>query len=619
MKGTFFLVKPHLAIRYTSNYIPTFSQFILILSLILSSLVGQSQPIQSLENSKASKTEEAAKYLDISWDFLYQDSDSMYIYASKALAIGLKFELIKIEARAHAQLAVLFDFQSNSDSAIHHHTKAINIFESHDSLKGFLPNAYFNFADSYTAFDNFDQAILWLKKSLAVSQSLNRKKDYAFVYHDLAHMYDNLGEKDSVIPYYRKAQQYLKFTDSQILKRAFNLNFGTQLLKRNMLDSAKIYYDRFKSSVNEAGDSTHITLMHLARFNHKYHLKLSEFTKSKSYLEECFSHAKKTKSPTEVLATYGDFKKYFIAVAQYDSALFYYEQEVKLLDSVESIEAENRVAEIETKFRTVQKERRIGKLENEAIIDKERNSFLTWLSLAAVFIFLIILTFYVINRRKSKKLIEQNEIIQESHKEIENLIRESHHRIKNNLQVVSSLLKMQSKSVKSDESKASLIEAFNRVKTIALLHQRLQGSQTFKFIKLNDFIEQLVGSIKHSITGVHSEIEFFMDLDDVEVDTDQSISFGLMVNELITNSIKYAFEGKPGKIWVNLKKKNEKLVLEVVDNGIGFPNGFDATAGKSLGFKIVKSLSIKLKAEMKVNSEKGAQVLIIIPYTEPEA
>src|SRR5690606_6248108 len=103
-----------------------------------------------------------------------------------------------------------------------------------------------------------------------------------------------------------------------------------------------------------------------------------------------------------------------------------------------------------------------------------------------VFIFLID------SRRKSKLLSHKNKLIQDAYNEIENLIRESHHLIKNNLQVVSSLLKLQSKSVKSAEARASLLEAFNRVKAIAVLHQKLQGSNTFKTVKMDDFIRQLV-------------------------------------------------------------------------------------------------------------------------------
>ena len=393
------------------------------------------------------------------------------------------------------------------------------------------------------------------------------------------------------------------------LKMAINFNLGSEYLVLNMVDSASKYisnHEKLASSV----DGNLYTQMNSVKLYSMFYLAVEDYDKAIGSIRKHHNIARALKNPGNQLISLDLLAEYHEKTKNLDSALYYFRASKSFNDSLKSSEVKSNIAEIETAFRTAEKEKKIIQLETQSKLAKSRNLLLTGLSIAFALIIIIVSVFYFQNRKKSRKLAKQNTIIQESYEEIENLIRESHHRIKNNLQVVSSLLKMQSKNVHSNEAKSSLMEAFNRVKTIALLHQRLQGSQSFKNIKVKDFIEQLTGNIKHSLTTDESEIELKTNLLDIEIETDDTISIGLIINELITNSIKYGFPDKKGILEVNLFKTDSELVLEVKDNGIGFPENFDPLSGKSLGFKIVKSLATKLKAQLEVKNENGAIIQI---------
>lgn len=616
VKHLFFLVNKHLIIGFTSKYTHSFSQFILILSLVLSSFSSFGQKV--LNNDIQAKKKDLVEILDRAWDFNQTKPDSMYLLDYQALRLAKKFDFLSIQGTAHSQLAFYFNQAGIYDSAIFHYFKGIEIYESVDSLRKKLINNYYNLAFLYDGIEFHKEAMESILKSKNIALEFNEFEHVPFVYFSQAKLFDEEIFPDSVSFYYKLT---LKTLDTLTIKKTSpseindlilgtNANLCFFYLRFNLVDSAKIYLDKYDDYFRELDSNNPFYKMNLAFQNHKYFMAIKDFNNSFKQLRKVLKYAKELKFLDQEIMVYESFKDYYVATNQYDSAFYYSNRANFIQDSLESADVIRMVAEAETKYETAEKEKKILKLETSAKLTKSRNLLLSALSIAFALIIITVSIFYSLNRKKSKKLAKQNVIIQESYTEIENLIRESHHRIKNNLQVVSSLLKMQSKNVNSDEAKSSLMEAFNRVKTIALLHQRLQGSKSFKQIKVKDFIVQLTGNIKHSLTNEDSKIELTTNLVDIEIETDDTISIGLIINELITNSIKYAFPTKEGLIEVNLKEVENDLVLEVKDNGIGLPENFDPFSGKSLGFKIVKSLATKLKAELSVRNENGAIIEI---------
>lgn len=212
------------------------------------------------------------------------------------------------------------------------------------------------------------------------------------------------------------------------------------------------------------------------------------------------------------------------------------------------------------------------------------------------------------------KLYEER--ITQSLKEKEVLLKEVHHRVKNNMQVISSILNLQSSYVTDDYALNLLKESQNRIKTMAYIHESLYQNKTFSSINFSEYITTLANNILHSYTASIQKVKLVMDLQKVILNLDTSIPAGLIINELVTNSIKHAFnEENEGIILINLFTKDNILFLEVSDNGKGFPKEIDFKNTNSLGLQLVNTLVEQLNGtiELKEYKKKGTCFKINFP------
>jgi len=197
-------------------------------------------------------------------------------------------------------------------------------------------------------------------------------------------------------------------------------------------------------------------------------------------------------------------------------------------------------------------------------------------------------------------------------KEKELLIKETYHRVKNNLMIISSLLSLQSRYLKDKEALELFKESENRARSMALIHERLYRSSNLKEIDMAEYLQTLASGIFNSYTI--PGIKLNLDLDKVKMDVELAIPIGLIVNELITNSLKHAFpEGAEGEVNLKLKSLNDNILLEVSDNGVGFPDDLDWENTPSLGLQLVKSLSDQINADVEMVSDDGTAFRIKVP------
>jgi PAS domain S-box-containing protein len=208
---------------------------------------------------------------------------------------------------------------------------------------------------------------------------------------------------------------------------------------------------------------------------------------------------------------------------------------------------------------------------------------------------------------KKKSEIELKRSVEE--KEI--LLKEVHHRVKNNLQVISSILNLQSSYVKDESTLNILRESQNRVKSMSYIHEILYRSKDFSEVNFTDYINNLTNSILHTFLSINKDIFLELDLDQVNLNLDQAIPCGLIVNEIITNAMKYAFEGiKDPVLQVKLYSKDNTIHIHIDDNGIGLPPDFKAEESDSLGLQLVYTLIEQLDGTINVNVKNGTKYLI---------
>lgn len=207
--------------------------------------------------------------------------------------------------------------------------------------------------------------------------------------------------------------------------------------------------------------------------------------------------------------------------------------------------------------------------------------------------------------------------IESSLQEKEILLKEIHHRVKNNLQVISSILNLQSSFVEDEKTLSILQESRNRVRTMAIIHENLYRTKDFSSINFSNYLDNLTGNLISSYR-INEEIELKKDLTDVQLVLDQAIPCGLIINEIITNSLKYAWsKNEKGVIFISLKEENNVVYLEVSDDGIGLPFDFKESVTDTLGLQLVETLIEQLDGDINVNTESGTKYLINFDKIKP--
>ena len=191
------------------------------------------------------------------------------------------------------------------------------------------------------------------------------------------------------------------------------------------------------------------------------------------------------------------------------------------------------------------------------------------------------------------------------------LLKEIHHRVKNNLQIVSSLLELQTIQNDDEKSKEQLLIGQARVKSMALIHQELYQQENLAEVYLQSYLESLCGHIKAAFGGT-TESELSIECGNFSLDVDRSVPLGLIINELVTNSYKYAFRNKTLKISIIISKIENNLEVLIRDNGPGIQDPQKIERPKTLGLRLVKRLSKQLKTKLLYEFGDGAVFKLVI-------
>jgi two-component sensor histidine kinase/PAS domain-containing protein len=218
----------------------------------------------------------------------------------------------------------------------------------------------------------------------------------------------------------------------------------------------------------------------------------------------------------------------------------------------------------------------------------------------------------VYNDITERKLAEEK--IQASLLEKETMLKEIHHRVKNNLQVISSLLNMQSSYLQDEKVREMFQNSMNRVSTMAKIHTLLYQSEDLTRIDFGGFIRDLAGRLQQSYGIAESRVEIQVNASDVSLTIETSVPCGLILNELLSNTFKHAFpKGRGGEVNISMKEERDQFTLTVQDNGIGFPAAVDFQNTKSLGLELVNLLVGQMNGTITLTVEGGTIFTITFP------
>ncbi len=207
---------------------------------------------------------------------------------------------------------------------------------------------------------------------------------------------------------------------------------------------------------------------------------------------------------------------------------------------------------------------------------------------------------------------DMQEQLARSLREKETLLREIHHRVKNNLQVVSSLIQLQSAALNNKQDRGLLEETQQRIRTMAQVHELLYRSDRFSSIEMTDYLEQLLDELSSAYYETRVRVEVQMDIDPMEVSIDIATPLGLIFNEAVTNAFKYAYGGREkGELRISLKRhKNGLRCFTIADDGPGLPENWQEKAKTSLGFTLIETLVQQIKGHLEVLGTAGTTLII---------
>ena len=330
----------------------------------------------------------------------------------------------------------------------------------------------------------------------------------------------------------------------------------------------------------------------------------------------------------------------------YLSALRHLNQYLRLKDAVLESAKKRQVDQLQRQYQTVKKDLVIRSQEKNIHLLTTQNSLMNknllqsrairniviLVAIAAAVLLGISLLQYRQKKIANLRLEKQQAAINETNdsldhlaqqkdlllEEKELLIKEIHHRVKNNLQVVISLLNTQSAYLNDPRASAAIRQSQHRMQSISLIHQKLYQSESRALINMKEYTQELVQYLQQSYnTG--SRISFKMRVADIELDVLRAVPIGLILNEAITNAIKYAFPANgTGYIEVELTCTEENLLkLMVTDNGSGLPPGIDIDLCKSLGISLMKGMCKQVSGQLAIQNKKGVSVMIQFPIDNP--
>ncbi|MBT2560640.1 hypothetical protein J7E50_07325 [Pedobacter sp. ISL-68] len=307
----------------------------------------------------------------------------------------------------------------------------------------------------------------------------------------------------------------------------------------------------------------------------------------------------------------------------FESALEHYRRFKRKSDSAYNIASAKQIAEIQVQYKTLQKEAAITSLKKDRslLMDKVLQAGYIRNLIVGIAVLLLLLLGVLIysfrEKQKSNKIIQQrnnelNSLLSDKDELLEEkqwLLKEIHHRVKNNLQIVIGLLQRQSDYVDNKDAKEAILNSENRMRSIALIHQKLYQSEGLDLINMAEYIDEFISYLKDSCDVGH-RLQFQRQFDQVYLSVSQAIPLSLIMNEAITNSIKYAYpDGLYNPIGVFLNQIDKTHIkLTITDNGVGLPEGFDLNVTDSMGMNLMRGLTKQLRGTFAIQNHNGVTI-----------
>ncbi len=532
--------------------------------------------------------------------------DSASHYFDKALKGYTNINDKKGQATTYFKIGWIHKRQGDVESALKVDLKALKLMESIDDKLG-IAGAYNRISEDLTKQGRLEEAFEYALKTIALCEENNLNVELAYAYTAAGDTQIAMGNSEKSFEYYDKALTLAKSIDFSTFDVInFSNNRANALKRMGKLDEAKAAYEQALAQAKDVnyGNAIYVITGNLGEIN----LLLGNYEDALNYQLQTVATQEKEGDVSNLTEGYHHLSSIYEKLENYQLALEYQKKALIMRDSTAKMESDKTMSELMTQFETEKKDQTITS-QNTQIAQQEKTQMLYIVigSILAISLLGMVLSFRNI-RKKRKALQILNAELDSKNKQNELLLREIHHRVKNNLEMVKSLIALQSAQLEDSATKDAMIASQNRVQSMGIIHQKLYQGTNLGSIEMKDYFLNLSDGILDSFNA-ENKVKIECAMEQLELDVDTAVPIGLIVNELLTNAIKYAFpNSENGKISIQLEQKTkDTLHLKVTDNGIGKVIGL-APKGTGFGSQLIKLLTQQLNGTMEEHAEEGTTV-----------
>jgi two-component sensor histidine kinase len=530
-------------------------------------------------------------------------------------------------------LSELYRLKGFPNKELWSNQECIKFLKKSDDTAG-LVNIYYRIGIIYEGLGFIDKSIIYFKLAIGLSE---RSEPSIFAHSmflcDLSTALTKQGKVQTAI------SLLLKDFRRPSLRNTFQRSFLEEGLGncysalKEYSKAEKYYLDMLSDYKAEQNGASQVDFLSREILISELYIAMKRYSKVVTYLNEIDIAPSGIFSAVDLGRIQLLHFKIDSAKGNYFSALNHYQAYKTLRDSIYNDTKNKQLQELEISYETAEKERSIAALQNREKVQraelKRANTQKDLTSIGTVLVLIIAgLAYYGFRQKRRSNLhlqAHQKEIDLKNESleglnfkqqllliEKEWLLKEIHHRVKNNLQTTISLLNMQSAYLSNDEALAAIRNSQRRMQAMSLIHQKLYQSETMTHVEMSEYVAEMVSYLKESFQGTKN-IDFVLRIHSVMLEVTQAIPLGLIINEAVTNAIKYAFpDEQKGKISIVLKKDIGLLFhLIIADNGIGMPLDFEVNKKhNSLGLNLIRGLTDQISGELNIKNDNGTILII---------
>lgn len=507
--------------------------------------------------------------------------------------------------RVQAGLQVL----GNLYTGINDYEKAISLYiqsleylEQHTDSAA-LARVYARLGYFTSKAGDFDQALSYNSEAASLMKNQRDTSQHINILNDRGVIFEAMEKWDSMFYYYQQGLD-LSYEAGDVSNKIYaHYNLGIAYKKTKEPTKAQYHYEQSLALSKASSDLTMELYSRLGLATLAF--DRNDYAEAMDLLQEQDRH---DATPEMIVSQEEIRSKIFAERGQHKSA---YESHLRYKEAADSLAAQTNKAELlaaENNYDRKRKELEVSELalaKKEAEVQAQRAANRTLILFGGLLLALLTIAglsyLFFLNKRKNEELKEKNKIISTALQEKEVLIKEIHHRVKNNLQIVSSLLSLQSRSTQDESASQALEDGQLRVQSMAIIHQHLYSGTNMTGVNMNDYLHNLCQQVYSSHNMNKEQVKLHLDIDQLDLDIGTVVPLGLILNELITNACKYAFPaGRSGNINISLKEEDEVLRAIISDDGVG-------KQGQRVGFgsKLIQAFAKKMDATVHEDHSHG--------------